>query len=58
MVPASCNQGGWLGIDWPKEYGGRGATILQTIVYHQELSRTRRTAALHRLRASRWSVRP
>jgi alkylation response protein AidB-like acyl-CoA dehydrogenase len=31
--------GGWTGIDWPKEYGGRGASILQTIVYHQELAR-------------------
>jgi alkylation response protein AidB-like acyl-CoA dehydrogenase len=30
---------GWTGIDWPKEYGGRGASILQTIVYHQELAR-------------------
>jgi alkylation response protein AidB-like acyl-CoA dehydrogenase len=33
--------GGWTGIDWPKEYGGRGAGILQTIVYHQELARVR-----------------
>jgi alkylation response protein AidB-like acyl-CoA dehydrogenase len=33
------HQGGWVGIDWPKEYGGRGATILQTIVYHEELAR-------------------
>jgi alkylation response protein AidB-like acyl-CoA dehydrogenase len=33
--------GGWLGIDWPREYGGRGASILQTIVYHQELARAR-----------------
>src|SRR5215471_1331452 len=31
--------GGWTGIDWPKQYGGRGASILQTIVYHQELGR-------------------
>jgi len=31
--------GGWTGIDWPREYGGRGASILQTIVYHQELAR-------------------
>ncbi len=35
------NAGGWLGIDWPKEYGCRGAGILQTIVYHQELARVR-----------------
>ncbi len=31
--------GGWLAVDWPKEYGGRGATVLQTIVYHEELAR-------------------
>src|SRR5580704_12688239 len=35
------HQGGWVGIDWPKEYGGRGATILQTIVYYQELARAK-----------------
>ncbi len=35
------SSGGWVGIDWPREYGGRGATILQTIVYHQELGRAR-----------------
>src|SRR5262249_56542857 len=33
--------GGWTGVDWPKEYGGRGFGILQTIVYHQELARGR-----------------
>ena len=31
--------GGWTCVDWPKEYGGRGFGILQTIVYHQELAR-------------------
>ncbi len=31
--------GGWTCISWPKEYGGRGAGILQNIVYSQELSR-------------------
>src|SRR5271167_3352469 len=31
--------GGWACISWPKEYGGRGAGILQNIVYNQELAR-------------------
>src|SRR5438270_1006324 len=31
--------GGWTGIDWPKEYGGRGASVLQTIIYNEELAR-------------------
>jgi alkylation response protein AidB-like acyl-CoA dehydrogenase len=33
------HSGGWVGISWPKEYGGRGATVMQTIVYNQELKR-------------------
>jgi alkylation response protein AidB-like acyl-CoA dehydrogenase len=33
------NQGGWMAINWPHEYGGRGASILQNIVYHEELER-------------------
>ncbi len=31
--------GGWTCISWPRQYGGRGAGILQNIVYSQELSR-------------------
>jgi alkylation response protein AidB-like acyl-CoA dehydrogenase len=30
-------KGGWMGIHWPKEYGGRGATILQNLIYQDEL---------------------
>jgi len=33
------NEGGWIGLSWPKEYGGRGATLLQSIIYEQELER-------------------
>jgi alkylation response protein AidB-like acyl-CoA dehydrogenase len=31
--------GGWTCVDWPKDYGGRGLSILQTIIYHEELQR-------------------
>ena len=31
--------GGWVGINWPKQYGGRGATLEQQVVYNEELSR-------------------
>jgi len=24
--------GGWVGISWPKEYGGRGVTLTQQII--------------------------
>ena len=30
---------GWAGIHWPKEYGGRGATLLEQAVLSQELAR-------------------
>ena len=31
--------GGWVGISWPKEYGGRGANLIQQIIYNEELGR-------------------
>jgi alkylation response protein AidB-like acyl-CoA dehydrogenase len=33
------NEGRWLAVNWPKEYGGRGASVMQTIVYNEELAR-------------------
>ena len=36
---ASFNEGGWMAITWPREYGGRGAGLLQNIIYHEELAR-------------------
>jgi alkylation response protein AidB-like acyl-CoA dehydrogenase len=32
-------QGGWAGIAWPKEMGGRGATVLEQIVWFEEYGR-------------------
>ncbi len=31
--------GGWAGISWPKEYGGRGATFIEQLIFGQELAR-------------------
>jgi alkylation response protein AidB-like acyl-CoA dehydrogenase len=31
--------GGWAGITWPKEYGGRGGTPIEAIIFGQEQSR-------------------
>lgn len=31
--------GGWVGLSWPKEYGGRGATLMEQIIFSQELGR-------------------
>lgn len=32
-------EGGWAGINWPKEYGGRGATLMEQVIYQQEVTR-------------------
>jgi alkylation response protein AidB-like acyl-CoA dehydrogenase len=29
---------GWAGITWPKEYGGRGGTVTESILFNQEAS--------------------
>src|ERR1700746_2336398 len=28
--------GGWAGISWPKEYGGRGLSLLQQLTWDEE----------------------
>jgi alkylation response protein AidB-like acyl-CoA dehydrogenase len=33
--------GGWMCIHWPREYGGRGASLLQQIIHAQELDRAK-----------------
>ena len=32
-------EAGWAGISWPKEYGGRGATLLEQVVFTEEMAR-------------------
>jgi alkylation response protein AidB-like acyl-CoA dehydrogenase len=32
---------GWAGIQWPKEYGGRGGTPTQKAIYDEEMARAR-----------------
>src|SRR5258708_5865013 len=36
---AKLHEGGWVGLSWPKEYGGRGATPMEQILFNQELGR-------------------
>lgn len=31
-------EGGWAGISWPKQYGGRGATLMQQAIFQEELA--------------------
>jgi alkylation response protein AidB-like acyl-CoA dehydrogenase len=32
-------QGGWAGVAWPREYGGRGATMIEQAIFLEELAR-------------------
>ena len=31
-------EGGWAGISWQKEYGGRGASLMQQVIFWQEMA--------------------
>ena len=33
------HEGGWTGLGWPREYGGRGATIEQQVIFNEEYAR-------------------
>jgi alkylation response protein AidB-like acyl-CoA dehydrogenase len=32
-------EGGWVGIEWPKAYGGRGATLMEQAIFTEEMAR-------------------
>jgi alkylation response protein AidB-like acyl-CoA dehydrogenase len=32
---------GWVGVAWPREYGGRGATLMEQVIYDEECFRAR-----------------
>ena len=40
--------GRWVGIHWPLEYGGRGASLTQVAAYNEELARTQAPQILGR----------
>jgi alkylation response protein AidB-like acyl-CoA dehydrogenase len=32
---------GYIGIAWPKEYGGRGATLMEQVIFNEEMAKRR-----------------
>ncbi len=34
-------EAGWMGIWWPREYGGRGASLIEQVIYEEEFKRAR-----------------
>src|SRR5487761_753205 len=37
----TMNAAGWVGITWPKDYGGRGANFMQQVIFDEEYTRAR-----------------
>ncbi len=35
----TLHQGGWAGLTWPREFGGRGASFVEQVIFQQELGR-------------------
>ena len=32
-------EAGWAGISWPKEYGGRGASLMEQVIFYEEMAK-------------------
>jgi alkylation response protein AidB-like acyl-CoA dehydrogenase len=39
------HEAGWAGVSWPREYGGRGATLVEQAIYNEELTRAQAPSA-------------
>jgi alkylation response protein AidB-like acyl-CoA dehydrogenase len=35
------HEAGWAGISWPKEYGGRGASLIEQTIFSEEMARSK-----------------
>lgn len=43
---ARCHEGGWSGISWPQEYGGRGLSQERLLIWYEEYVRARAPSVL------------
>jgi alkylation response protein AidB-like acyl-CoA dehydrogenase len=41
--------GGWVGIHWPREYGGRGASVVENYIFQEELAAARAPEIINRI---------
>ena len=32
-------EGGWAGVSWPREFGGRGASLMEQVIWYEEYAR-------------------
>lgn len=41
--------GGWVGVHWPKPYGGRGATVIENYLFQAEMARAKAPEIINRI---------
>ena len=49
---------GWVGIAWPQEYGGRGATLMEQVIFEEEYTRARAPVSAGQFGHPRCAGRP
>jgi len=42
-------EGGWVGIPWPREYGGRGASVVEHYIFQEEIAAARAPEIINRI---------
>jgi alkylation response protein AidB-like acyl-CoA dehydrogenase len=43
------HEGGWVGLQWPRAYGGRGLTLMEQAICQEELARARAPQLVNRV---------
>ncbi len=43
------HHGGWVGVHWPREYGGRGATTVENYILQEEMARAQAPEIIGRI---------
>ncbi len=43
------HEGGWVGVHWPREYGGRGASLVENYILQEELAQARSPELIGRI---------
>jgi len=44
----TLHKAGFVGMDWPAEYGGRGASLVEQVIFYEEMSRAQAPQPLNR----------
>ncbi|HYV57775.1 MAG TPA: acyl-CoA dehydrogenase family protein [Candidatus Nitrosopolaris sp.] len=43
------HEGGWVGIHWPRAYGGRGASVVEHYIFQEEIAAARAPEIINRI---------